>query len=95
MKYEEPDIDVRLPLSVLHHIEASLLHEVFTLYSLRNGGKRVNSRTLNKAEQALSHVSDAIIRYEASLIIGDALSDNALSQAFPTKPKRKKRMKKQ
>lgn len=88
MKYEEPYIDVSIPLSVLQQIEASLLHEVFMLHTLRRGGKRVAKNAVPRAEKALQIVTDAIVGYEAGIIIGDALSDDALITTFPSKQKR-------
>lgn len=88
MKYEEPYIDVSIPLSMLQQIEASLLHEVFMLHTLRRGGKRLAKNAIPRAEKALQVVSDALVGYEAGIIIGDALTDTALMSTFPSKQKR-------
>jgi hypothetical protein len=88
VKYEEPYIDVSIPLSMLQQIEASLLHEVFMLHTLRRGGKRLAKNAIPRAEKALQVVSDALVGYEAGIIIGDALTDTALMSTFPSKQKR-------
>jgi hypothetical protein len=88
VKYEEPSLDVSIPLSVLQQIEASLLHEVFMLHTLRRGGTRLAKNAIPRAEKALQVVSDALVKYEAGVIIGDALTDTSLMNTFPSKQKR-------
>jgi non-canonical (house-cleaning) NTP pyrophosphatase len=73
---------------MLQQIEASLLHEVFMLHTLRRGGKRLAKNAIPRAEKALQVVSDALVGYEAGIIIGDALTDTALMSTFPSKQKR-------
>jgi hypothetical protein len=94
VRYEEACVELSVPLSILHQIEASLLHEVFVLNSLEKNGQLVKKNAVPRAEKALDFITDAITGHEARLIIGDALTDDSLSKVFPNKTKKKRTKKK-
>lgn len=89
MKYEEPKVDVRIPITLLRRIKDCLQTELETPYNTKSQAQR-NKR--KKVERAMMIVSDALIDYEVKDIIGDSLSDDSLKKLFPTR--RKKRVQK-
>lgn len=93
MRYEEPQVTVTFPLSVLRKLEECVFREVSNAYAMRERGYRMNRRIVGENEKALSHVSEALMNYETEMIIGNSLSDNELLAEFPVQKKKGKRKK--
>lgn len=93
MKYEEPILKVSAPISVLKRIEECLFRDVGLAYEMRGRGHRINRHALRDTEYGLEIISEVITKHEASLIIGESLSDKKLETEFPTVTKKGKRKK--
>ncbi len=92
MRYEEPSLKLVIPLSALKRIEECLFRDVSLAHDMSGRGHRMNKRALYETERGLEIVSDAIIKHETTLIIGESLSDDTLKKEFP--PQKKTRRKK-
>lgn len=93
MRYEEPILNVLVPISVLKRIEECLFRDVGLAHEMRGRGHRMNKQALSEIEFGLEIVSEAITKYEAKLIIGESLSDEKLKSEFPVEKKKTKRKK--
>ena len=93
MRYEEPIVKPAVPISVLKRIEECLFRDVGLAHEMRGRGHRLNRTALRETENGLEIVSDAIIKHEMTLIVGESLSDERLKTEFPVEAKKRKRKK--
>lgn len=91
MRYEEPKVQVVVPITLLRRIRDCLQTELETFpYDEKNKNQRIKRR---KSEKAIMIVSDAIIDYDVKKIVGDSLEDECLQEFFPQKRKRQPKKK--
>lgn len=83
MRYEEPILSVSVPVSVLRRIEECLFRDVGLAYEMRGRGHRPNKQALRDMEKGLAIISDVLTNHEATLIIGESLTDEKLKREFP------------
>lgn len=86
MKYEEPKVQLEIPVTILRRIRDCLKTELRTP---DNEDSRSHEVRRAKNEKAMMIVSNALLEHDVNQIVGDSLSDESLKAVFPLRKKKR------